>query len=155
MNAIARIVALAMVTIPPLALAAAAEVRAETVGLLLLRLQENSAAPLIQHCVRKVPDLKLPLNTEYQRFRKKFSRATAPLRARISTNDELARPAPRALVQEFEAMDVEMLAQVQALDPNTYCPRLKENLANATVESIRKNMESAYAQYTVVARQRR
>jgi len=144
-----------MLAISSLALAAPAEAPAETVGILLLRLQEESAAPLIQHCVDRIPDLKRPLNTEYQRFRKKFRQATAPLRARISANDELSRPAPRSLVKEFETMDVEMLAQVQTLDPGSYCPRLRQNLASATVESIRKNMESAYAQYAAVARQRR
>ena len=144
-----------MVVVPTLALTAAAKPPVENIGSLLLRLQEGSAAPLVQHCVARVPALKGPLETEYSRFRKKFQKATAPLRTRIGANAELSKPAPRELVQQFEAMDVEMLAEIRKLEPQNYCPRLRSNLAGATIESIRKNMESAFAQYTAVARQNR
>ncbi|MEO6186433.1 MAG: hypothetical protein ABIP83_09055 [Steroidobacteraceae bacterium] len=153
MSAIARKVLLMLVAIAPVALSAAATPPAETVGALLLRLQEESAAPLVQHCVARVPSLKRSLETEYAQFRKRFRKATAPLRAGIGTNGELSRTASRALVRQFEGMDEEMLLQIQKLDPRSYCPTLQENLANATAESMRRNMESAFAQYTAVARQ--
>lgn len=151
----ARIVALALVVMVPVSLAAPVAVPAETVGVLLLRLQEDSAAPLIQHCIAKVPSLKRPLETEYLQFKKRFRKATAPLREKISANPELAKQAPRELVRQFEGMDAETLVQIQKLDPQTYCPKLKQNLSSATVESIRRNMESAFAQYTAAARHSR
>jgi hypothetical protein len=147
--------AVTLVFVPSLALTAPADARAETIGALLLRLQQDSAVPLIQHCVTKIPRLKPSLDAEYLGFRKRFQKATAPLRASIATNDELSRPATRELIKQFEGMDAETLAQIQTLDPQTYCPRLKQNLSSATVETIRKNMESAFAQYTAMARQSR
>ena len=152
---IAATLALALICIPSMVLAAPAQAPAETVGVLLLRLQEESAGPLIQHCAASVPSLKRSLEAEYSQFRKKFRKATAPLRAGIGTNDELSRPAPREVIKQFEGMDAEMLLQIQKLDPHSYCPMLKANLARATLESIRKNMESAFAQYSAVARQNR
>jgi hypothetical protein len=128
---------------------------AETVGALLLRLQEQSAAPYIQHCTAKVPELRRPLETEYSRFRKKFQKATASLRAGLGKNAELSKPASRELIAQFEQMNKESLAQSRALDPHSFCTQLKDNLSNATEKSIRESMQSAFAQYTALARQSR
>ena len=128
---------------------------AETVGSLLLRLQEQSAAPFIQHCNAKVPELRRPLEAEYSRFRKKFQKATASLRTDLKKSAELSKPAPRELIAQFEQMNKEALAQSQALDPRSFCTTLKNNLSQATEKSIQDNMRSAFAQYTALARQNR
>ncbi len=128
---------------------------AETVGALLLRLQEQSAAPFIQHCNAKVPELRRALESEYSRFSKKFQKATASLRSGIKANAELSKPAPRELIAQFEQMNKESLAQSQALDPRSFCTTLKSNLSQATEKSIQENMQSAFAQYTALARQSR
>ncbi len=155
MNLQARTLVLSLVIIPSLVMTAPAKPPAESVGVLLLRLQEESAAPLVQHCAAQVPSLKRPLEAEYAQFRKRFRKATAPLRAGIGTNDELSRTATPELIMQFKGMDADMLLQIQKRDPRSYCPLLKENLANATADSMRRNMESAFAQYTAVARQGR
>lgn len=128
---------------------------AETVGALLLRQQEQSAAPFIQHCNATVPELRRPLETEYSRFRKKFQKATASLRADIKKNAELSKPAPRELLAQFEQMNRESLTQSQALEPRSFCTTLKDNLSKATEKAIQDNMRSAFAQYTALARQSR
>jgi hypothetical protein len=147
------VLALALAAISVLALPAQAATPAETVGALLLRLQEESAAPFIQHCGAKVPDLKRPLETEYSQFKKRFRKATASLRAGISTNPELSKPASRELIRQFEEMGAQSLAQARQLEARTFCLRLKDNLSHATQESIQKNMQSAFAEYTAAARQ--
>jgi len=144
------LLALAMLSITALPTQAAAP--AETVGTLLLRLQEESAAPFIQHCATKAPDLKRSLEMEYAQFKKRFRKATAPLRAGIKTNPELSRPASRELIKQFGEMDAEALAQAQQRDPRAFCLKLKNDLSHATPESIHKNMQSAFAEYTVAAR---
>jgi hypothetical protein len=125
----------------------------ENVGALLLRLQEESASPLVQHCAVKVPDLKRPLEAEYLRFRKKFRKATAHLREGIPKDEELARPASSILVAELESMGAQDLARIRGLDPLVFCPTLRKNLSAATTESMQRNMESAFAQYRAAARQ--
>jgi hypothetical protein len=145
---------LALLAAPPLALTASSA-PSETIGLLLLRQQEDSAAPLIEHCVASVPALKRPLEAGYQQFRKRFRKATAPLRAGIGTNTELSKFAPPELIRDFAAMNAESLAQARQLEPRTYCSRLRDNLVNATGESMRRNMGSAFAQFTALARQGR
>lgn len=131
------------------------EAAAETVGALLLRLQEQSAAPFIQYCGAKAPELKRSLETEYSRFKKKFQMATAPLRTQIGANPELAKPASRDLIRQFEEMNAQSFTQTQSLDPRSFCLSLKNNLSNATADSIQKNMRSAFAEFTAAARQGR
>jgi uncharacterized membrane protein YgcG len=145
----------ALVAISLLGLPAQAAAPAETVGALLLRLQEQSAAPFVQHCGTQVPDLKRPLETEYSRFKNRFRKATASLRAGIGTNPQLTKPASRELVKQFEEMGAQSLAQARQLEARTFCLRLKDNLSHATQESIQKNMQSAFAEYTAAARQGR
>jgi hypothetical protein len=125
------------------------------VGGLLLRLQEESAAPLVQHCVARIPKLKRPLEDEYQRFKTRFRKATSPLRERIKENEVLSKPAPREIVRQFEEMDAQSLAQFKQGDPQSSCNKLKANLANASAESIQRNMQGAFAQYTAAMRQGR
>lgn len=138
-----------------LSLPAQAAAPAETVGALLLRLQEESAAPLVQHCAARIPKLKRPLEEEYQRFKTRFRKATAPLREQMKANEVLSRPAPREVIKQFEEMDAQSLAQFKGGDPQSSCNKLKANLANASAESIQKNMQSAFAQYTAAMRQGR
>jgi hypothetical protein len=126
---------------------------AETVGALLLRLQEESAAPFIPYCSAKAPDLKRPLETEYARFKKKFQKATAPLRTRIGANPELAKPASRDLIRQFEQMNAQSFTQAQSLEPRSFCLGLKNNLSNASEDSIQRNMQSAFAEFTAAIRQ--
>jgi hypothetical protein len=151
MKSVTRMLVIVLVGISSSAFSAQAAVP-ETVGSLLLRLQEESAAPFIRHCSTKIPELKRPLEAEYSKFRKKFRKATAPLRAKIGKNSELSKPAPRELIAEFDQMGAQSLAQAQVLDPRTFCMKLKDNLSGATEESIQKNMQSAFAQYTAAAR---
>ena len=153
MISVAKAFVLSFVAVSSLALPAQAP--AETVGLLLLRLQEQSAAPLVQHCVAEVPELKRPLEVEYSQFTKRFRKAAVPLRARIKANKELSKPASPELIRQFKMMDPEFLTQFRSTDPHVACARLKENLSKATEQSIQRNMESAFAQYTALARQSR
>jgi hypothetical protein len=150
---LARPRAFLFLAISVLGMTASAGAPDETVAEFLLRLQEQSAAPLVKHCSAKVPSLKRPLEVEYKRFKTRFRKATAPLRKRIQTGDELAKPASRALISEFETMGAQDLAEVTGMDPLVFCPTLRENLSNATSEAIRRNMESAFAQYRAAARQ--
>jgi len=150
-----NLLALALVAVSLAALPARAEAPAETVGALLLRLQEESAAPFVQYCGTKAPNLKRSLEAEYSQFRKRFRKATAPLRAGIKTNQELSKPASRELIRQFEEMGAQSFTQTQQLDPRTFCRTLKDNLSHATQESIQENMRSAFAEYTVAARQNR
>lgn len=124
--------------------------RVETVGSLLLRVQEESAVPHIRHCAEKVPSTKRPLEREYGRFRKRFRKATALLRTGIDSNAVLSRPASQNLVRQFELMGSRDVARTAGLDPLVFCPSLRENLSKATPESIQRNMESAFAQYKVI-----
>jgi hypothetical protein len=148
----AAIALLAVSTLPVPGLSATPP---ETVGALLLRQQEQSAAPFIQHCNAEVPELRRLLESEYSRFRKKFQKATASLRTGIKANAELSKPAPHELIAQFEQMNRESLSQSRALDPRSFCSTLKSNLSQATEKSIRENMQSAFAQYTALARQSR
>jgi hypothetical protein len=128
---------------------------AETVGALLLRLQEESAAPFVDYCVAKVPALKRPLEREYARFKKRFRKATSPLRSGAGAQDELGKPATPEIRAQFEAMRSEDMAQAIARDPFVFCTTLKANLSSATAESMERNMESAYSQYRAAVRQGR
>jgi hypothetical protein len=119
----------------------------ETVAAFLLRVQEESAAPLVRHCAEKVPNLKRPLQGEYARFRKRFRKATASLRTGIGSTAELSKPASQDLIRQFEVMGAQDVARTATLDPLVFCSSLRENLSRATRESIQKNMESAFAQY--------
>ena len=150
MKALSLALVLGAASLPPLTSQAASSV--ETVGALLLRVQEESAAPLVRHCVERLPDMKRPLEGEYARFRKRFRKATASLRAGIGSAPELSKPATPDLIREFEAMGAQDVAQTAALDPLAFCSSLKENLSKATRESMQKSMESAFAQYKAVAR---
>jgi hypothetical protein len=127
----------------------------ETVGALLLRVQEESAAPFIGYCGTKVPDLKRSLQSEYSRFTKRFRKATGPLRAQIGTSAELSRPATPELIKQFEGMASQSFAQAQQMEPRAFCSGLKDNMSQATPESMLKNMQSAFAQYAAAARQGR
>ncbi|MEO8308689.1 MAG: hypothetical protein ABI616_11695 [Pseudomonadota bacterium] len=155
MRPVANVVVPLLATLQSLALTAPAEVPAETVGVFLLRVQEESAAPMIQHCAARIPEQKKPLETEYAKFKKRFRKATAPLRAKIGRNSELSITASRELIQQFEGMDRESLVRIRKLDPHVFCPQLKANLSDATAESIRKNMENTFARYTAAARRSR
>jgi hypothetical protein len=147
-NASATTLTLALVAISSLALPARAEAPVETVGLFLLRLQEESAAPFVQHCGATVPELKQSLEAEYLRFRKRYRKATAPLRAQLGSNEELSKPASRELIQQFEEMGAQSLAQARKLDARPFCLTLKDNLSNATEKTIEKNMQNTLAHYT-------
>jgi len=125
----------------------------ETVGALLLRVQEESAAPLVRHCADTAPGLKRQLEGEYARFQKKFRKVAASLRTEIGTSAELSKPAPPALIHQFEVMGSEDSARTAALEQLAFCSALRENLSKATPESMRKNMESAFAQYKAAVRQ--
>jgi len=151
---IIKAVAIVHVAMAVLALPAQAAAP-ETVGALLLRLQEESAAPMVQHCGARLPNVKRPLEEEYQRFRNRFRKATMPLREQIKANDVLSKPAPREVIGQFEEMDAQSLAQFKTADAQSACRRLKENLANASAESIKRNMQSAFAQYIAAMRQGR
>jgi hypothetical protein len=151
----AKRAAIALVAVSTLPAPGLPATPSETVGALLLRQQEQSAAPFIQHCNAKAPELRRPLEGEYSRFRKKFLKATASLRSGIKANAELSKPAPRELIAQFEQMNRESLAQSKALDPRSFCTALRSNLSQATEKSIQENMQSAFAQYTALARQSR
>ena len=151
-KALVKALAIVCGTLPALAPVQAAA-PPETVGAMLLRLQEESAAPLVQHCVARIPSLKRPLQDEYQKFRTRFRKATAPLRERIKASEVLSRPAPREVIKQFEEMDAQSLTQFKGGDPLSSCEKLKRNLASASAESIQKNMQSAFAQYTAAMRQ--
>jgi hypothetical protein len=125
----------------------------ESVGALLLRVQEESAAPLVRHCAEKVPSLERILEKDYARFRKRFRKATESLRTRIGSSAELSKPASQILVSQFELMGAQDFTRTAALDPLVFCPSLGANLSRATAESIQKNMESAFAQYKAAVRQ--
>jgi hypothetical protein len=155
MNASATTVALTLVAISSLALPARAEAPVESVGLYLLRVQEESAAPLVQHCGAKVPELKKSLEAEYLRFKKRYRKATAPLRAQLGTNAELSKPVSREMIEQFEAMGAQSFAQVRALDARPFCLTLKDNLSNATEKTIQQNMQSTLAHYTAAVRHSR
>jgi hypothetical protein len=144
---------LALATVSPMTRSAQSQTTGETVGALLLRLQEQSAAPFVQYCGSKVPELKAALETEYLQFKKRFRKATATLRARAATDNELSKTAPRDVVMQFEEMDAQSFAQVQTLEPRAFCTKLKGNLSNATTDSIRTNMQSAFAQYKAAVHQ--
>jgi hypothetical protein len=124
-----------------------------TVGSLLLRVQEESAAPFVRHCAEKVPSLKRPLQGEYARFKKRFKKVAASLRTEIIASTDLSKPASPELVRQFEVMGAQDFVRAAALDPLVFCSSLRENLSGATPESIRKNMESAFAQYKASVRQ--
>jgi len=134
---------------------AGANTRTESVGSLLLRTQEESAAPFVQYCGSKLPKIRRTLESEYARFRKKFRKATTPLKARIESDEVLSRPATPGLKAQFEALRAEDQARVAGLDPREFCSRLSQDLANATEESIRRNMLSAFSQYRAAVRQGR
>jgi glycine/D-amino acid oxidase-like deaminating enzyme len=127
----------------------------ESVGAMLMRMQEESAAPFITYCGGKVPNLRRSLEKEYVRYRKKFTQAMAPLRQQIQVREEFARPAPPALLKQFEDMGAQSFAQAQTLDPRAFCKGLKDNLADADVETIRRNMQSALSEYSAAVRQGR
>jgi hypothetical protein len=148
-----RVVAMVMVGLWQ-ALAVASD-RQERVGDLLLRVQEQSAAPLVRHCAAMLPDTRRALEAEYSRYKKKFRKAAQPLQARIRGTEELAKPATAALRAQFDGMQREDIARVAALDPRSFCATLRGNLAAATVESIQHNLQSAFAQYAAAARQGR
>ena len=135
--------------------AAQAAAPVETVGAMLMRMQEESAAPFITYCGSKVPNLKRSLEKEYARYRKKFGKAMVPLRQQIQTRAEFARPATPALLKQFEDMAAQSFAQAQTLDPRAFCTGLKDNLADAEVETIRNNMLSALSEYSAAVRQGR
>jgi hypothetical protein len=155
MNASASTLALTILAISALTLPARAEAPVESVGLFLLRVQEESAAPFVQHCGAKVPELKQSLEAEYLRFKKRYRKATAPLRAQLGTNEELSRPASRELIEQFEEMGAQSLAQVRELDARPFCLTLKDNLSNATEKTIQQNMQSTLAHYTAAVRHSR
>jgi hypothetical protein len=125
----------------------------ETVGALLLRLQEQSAAPFVQYCGAKLPEFRRALETEYVQFKKRFKKATAPLRARAITDKELSKAASRDLIRQFEEMDAQSFAQIQKLEARSFCTQLRDNLAHATADSIQTNMQSAFAQYKAAVQQ--
>jgi hypothetical protein len=155
MNSSATNFALTLVAISTLALPARAKAPAESVGLFLLRAQEESAAPLVQHCGAMVPELKQSLEAEYLQFKKRYRKATAPLRAQIEADEELSKPASRELTEQFEKMGAESLAQNRKLDARSFCLTLKDNLSNATEKTIQKNMQSTLSNYTAAVRHSR
>ncbi len=155
MNASATKFALTLVAISSLALRARAEAPVESVGLFLLRVQEESAAPFVQHCGAMVPELRQSLEAEYLRFKKRYQKATAPLRAQIGTNKELSKPASRDLIEQFEEMGAQSLAQTRKLDARPFCRTLKDNLSNATEKTIQQNMQNTLAHYTAAVRHSR
>jgi hypothetical protein len=128
---------------------------AESVGALLLRVQEESAAPLVRYCGAAVPGQKNSLEAEYSRFRKRFRNATAPLAAQFKAKPELAGPASRDLKVQFDQMGAQSLAQFRTMDAREACSGLKSNLAKATEASIQKSMQSALAQFSAAVRQGR
>ena len=127
----------------------------ESVGAMLMRMQEESAAPFITYCGSKAPNLKRSLEKEYARYRKRFSKAMEPLRQQIQTRAEFAQPATPALLKQFEDMAAQSFAQAQTHDPRAFCTGLKKNLADAEVETIRNNMLSALSEYSAAVRQGR
>lgn len=149
------IFALLQAMISSLAPAAQPVAHAETVGALLLRLQEQSAAPFVQYCASKAPGIQRPLETAYLQFKKRFRKATAPLRTQAVNDSELSKVAPRELIHQFEEMDAQSFVQIQELEPRLFCARLKDNLSSATAESIHTNMQRAFAQYKAAVRQAR
>jgi len=155
MNASATTFALTLVAISSLALPARAKTPVESVGLFLLRAQEESAAPLVQHCGAMVPELKQSLEAEYLRFKKRYRKATAPLRSQIEADEELSKPASRELTEQFEEMGAQSLAQNRKLDARPFCLTLKDNLSNATEKTIQKNMQSTLSNYTAAVRHSR
>jgi hypothetical protein len=146
---------LALVVLFVLTLPVQAAAPAETVGALLLRVQEESAAPLVRYCGATVPGQKKSLETEYSRFKRRFRNATAPLTAQFKVKPEFAGPAPRDLIGQFEQMGAQSLAQFRTMDALEACVSLKTNLVNATEASIQKSMQSALAQYSAAVRQGR
>jgi hypothetical protein len=148
-------IALSLAMISSLAPAAQPAAHAETVGALLLRLQEQSAAPFVHYCGSKAPELQRPLETAYLQFKKRFRKATAPLRTQAATDSELSKAASSELIRQFEEMDAQSFAQTRDLEPRSFCAQLKNNLAGATAESIQTNMRSAFAQYKAAVRQGR
>jgi hypothetical protein len=154
MNAFATTFALTLVAISPLALPARAEAP-ESVGLFLLRVQEESAAPFVQHCGATVPELKKSLEAEYLRFKKRYHKATAPLHAQIGTDEELSKPASRELIEQFKEMGAQSLAQTRKLDARPFCLTLKDNLSNATEKTIQQNMQNTLAHYKAAVRHSR
>jgi hypothetical protein len=147
--------ALTILAISSLALPVRAAAPVESVGLFLLRVQEESAAPFVQHCGAKVPELKQALEAEYLRFKKRYRKATAPLRTQIGTNEELSKPASRELIEQFEQMGAQSLAQARELEARPFCLTLEDNLSNATEKSIQQNMQSTLAHYTAAVRHSR
>ena len=129
-----------------------ADTRMETVGSLLLRTQEESAAPHVEYCGRELPKLRRSLDAEYASFRKKFRKATMPLRARLESDEVLSQSATPRLRAQFEALRAEDQARVSGLDPQVFCLKLKQDLADATPESIQRNMQSAFSQYRAAVR---
>jgi hypothetical protein len=155
MNASATTFALALLAISSMALPARAAAPVESVGLFLLRVQEESAVPFVQHCGAKVPELKQSLEAEYLRFKKRYRKATAPLRTQLGTNEELSKPASRELIGQFEEMGAQSLAQARELDPRPLCLSLRDNLSNATEKTIQQNMQNTLAHYTAAVRHSR
>jgi hypothetical protein len=148
-----RAFAAALLAITALTLPAQAAAPAETVGALLLRVQEESAAPLVRYCGANAPQIRRSLEAEYTRFRRKFKKATAPLTVQFKTKREFAGPASRELIGQFDDMGAQSLAQFKSLDAPEACASLRANLAGATEASIQKSMQSALAQYSAAVRQ--
>ena len=155
MNASTSTLALTILAISSLALPAQAAAPVESVGLFLLRVQEQSAAPFVQYCGAQVPELKQPLEAEYQRFKKRYQKATAPLRAQLGKTEELSKPASRELIEQFDEMGAQSLAQAKVLNARTFCLTLKDNLSNATEKTIQQNMQNTLAHYTAAVRHSR
>jgi hypothetical protein len=78
-----------------------------------------------------------------------------PLRQQIQARAEFAQPATPALLKQFEDMAAQSFAQAQTHDPRAFCTGLKDNLADAEVETIRNNMLSALSEYSAAVRQGR
>ena len=155
MKASASTFALTILAISSSALPARAAAPVESVGLFLLRVQEESAAPFVQHCGAKVPELKQSLEAEYVRFKKRYRKATVPLRTQLGADEELSKPASRELIEQFKEMGAQSLAQARVLDARPFCLSLKDNLSNATEKTIQQNMKNTLAHYTAAVRHSR
>lgn len=121
-----------------------------TVSEYLERLQTAGPRAVVTYCGREVPSLQSQLEHEYQEYVQKMSAATAPLRKRLSK--EMSAPALVAL-RTFDEVGTNMLGAVQKYPPENYCPWLIENPKKASVESIRVNVEAAYARYEALGTQ--
>ena len=123
----------------------------ESTGAFMLGYQQQAAGPMIDHCTGKVPSLAAPLREEYVRFQASFNAASSGLLEGLSASAALSAPITPEVRASFQEVSRRSFAEVEKLDPGSYCPWLLESLRKSTVESLRSSMEKALTRYEALS----